>query len=366
MTYAALWTIFFILLAAVVIIPTGSLLTGHLNEQAAVPITFFSVLSLLTYLGIRRYRVTRFLLVGNMGIRLFGGSVPIRNLSWTRVRKVRFNRESVENQSGLVLRILARPPTRRISINNVYYTIPESDFLEAADAILRMARERGIPTDRRLEGKRARTDVSLGEAATSPAETSAQREERRKLYHEMARREMRGQPRAARAVLPLSWAQRRGIRSFRQIFGPRNPGYFVAAVLFLFFALFSLIVPGLWSTPDPVRIVFYGYLVTALALWIVWEDVPKTPHQFEQMRRFGNRGFRILGMAALVLVLVGGAAWGTTGYLAAGAAMFAGFAAGCLWGFLVCRIDECSYCGGLTPFRREADKWVCTRCGQAR
>lgn len=168
---------------------------------------------------------------------------------------------------------------------------------------------------------------------------------------------------------PLAYLDRRGVQSFRRLFGPRYPPYLFLALLFGFFSFIGFVALGFAMLPPfPMAIAIVAGGGTGLLL--IFADGSLMPIAADApavelvafRRRVRLAGLLLVGgMLAILATYFDG---GTPFFYAAGAFLFLGFAISSAWVFVSANALACRSCGLVTLFRPYHGRLVCTRCGR--
>ena len=209
--------------------------------------------------------------------------------------------------------------------------------------------------------------------------STAEEEEkaRESALERMDTRSKMGDPGAHPPITP-QWVNRRYVRGFRSVFGPRHPGMLIFAVAFAAISALSLAWAFAWSPPrmDWVPVLSAAFLSGLLGVWM--SEAPERMKILEKARskasleaqtRFLIRTWKKRGVAYLVFsitlvtsLVMAYALYGGAGLLAASGALFLGISIGALGVFLVFRLLNCRFCQGYTLFFRYSGVWTCSRC----
>jgi hypothetical protein len=167
---------------------------------------------------------------------------------------------------------------------------------------------------------------------------------------------------------PLSYIQRRGVRSFQRVFGERYPPYLGLAFLFGFFALLGFFAIRIESMgPGALFVSATIGLGTGLLPYFADDSLLPIPNDASADEVMAAR--RRTKLANLLMILGGIAVpgsyivLGAIGFYATATFLFVGLAIYSLAIFGTTMAIPCPTCGAVTLFRRYSNQPVCTRCG---
>ncbi len=167
---------------------------------------------------------------------------------------------------------------------------------------------------------------------------------------------------------PLAYLDRRGVQSFRRLFGPLYPPYLFLALLFGFCSFIGFVALGFAMLPPlPMAVAIVAGGGTGLLL--IFADGSLMPIAADasavELAAFRRRVKLawILLLAGMLTILATYFDGGTPFFYAAGAFLFLGFAISSAWVFVSTKALACGSCGAVTLFRTYHGRPVCTRCG---
>lgn len=361
-TYKAMWLLLLFVVGGYVVALIGCAITGHLTlDLLWVGLVFAGGAGLLA-LGILYYRVERILLVDDRGVHLFRGEHVQRVLPWNRISRVSYGRKLIEYTQGYYLIFRRRHGLRGISIDTVHYAVWYPYFERVAEHALKKGQENGIPTRKTIVDQPSLAFVSPS-ARLDWNSSKSERKKQRKILRQMDMRAGLGEAALDIRVLPPSWAERPRIRAFQRLAGPRNPSYLAVAAFFAVFAVMGFVLGRPLESSDTAFLITFVLVLVGMFLLFRWGVVPALPLRSKNVYKAWFLVTMIPQVLALGSVFVSWFVWGFSGFLTMGGAMMTGWAVACLVAFGVSTVRQCSFCGGLTPFRKGPHGWTCARCG---
>jgi hypothetical protein len=361
-TYKAMWLLLVLVVGGYVVALIGSAITGHFTLDLLLAGLAFAGGAGLLALGIWYYRMERILLVDDRGVRLFRGEHVRRALSWNRISLVSYGRKYIEYTQGYYLIFRKRHGLRGISVDTVHYTAWYPHFERVAEHALKKGREKGIPTRKTIVDQPSLAFVSPS-ARLDWNSSKSERKKQRKIFRQMDMRASLGEAALDVQILPPSWVERPRIRAFHRLAGPRNPSYLAVAAFFAVFAVMGFVLGKPLESSDTAFLVTFVVVLVGMFLLFHWGVVPALPLCSKKAYKTWFLVTMIPQVLALGFMFVSGFIWGISGFLTIGGAMMIGWAVACLVAFGVSTVRQCSFCGGVTPFRKGPHGWTCARCG---